>query len=210
MNYYWMYYNTTLGDLAPQHSTHSPYVPTTGADGTTSQTFDTSLIPSGNAVLGPYDDSVNNNMPSDFQTAYNNPQAWLYQNGAYVSNPNYASFQLVQAKQAQYAYLDSSFAKSIASGFPSSASGTSDTYAIDPVSMGKWTGTLANINAGNVTTNIIVKDITGKKVTLTPTQFKTFALDGFNYYNTQEQNLWTKEADVEAATTVSDVQAVTW
>lgn len=132
---------------------------------------------------------------------------WL--NGTWQEGLDSATL-LSNAKTARLAYLNVSFDKAIAQGFSSSASGTATTYAIDPVAMGKWTGTLANINDGMLTTNIMVKDINGNKVTLTPTQFKQFAMDGFTFFNNQEQNLWTKEDDVENATTVDAVNAITF
>lgn len=135
---------------------------------------------------------------------------YVVQNGALIQNPTWSDIELTQAKQARMQYLAQSFEQAISAGFPSSADTTSRTYAIDPVAMGKWTGTLALINSGGVTTNITVKDLAGNKVTLTPTQFKQFALDGFHYFNTQEQNLWAKEVDAESATTVEAVNAVTW
>lgn len=133
-----------------------------------------------------------------------NGSAWI------DANAPTAAQQLASAKTSQKASLQQSFQKAIAGGFSSSATGTAVTYAIDPIAMGKWTGTLANINDGMLTANIMVKDISGNKVTLTPAQFKQMAMDGFNFFNAQEQNLWTKEDDVDAATTITAVQAVTY
>lgn len=201
--YQWIIYSITTGALGTHEQTQSPMVDVNGT-----MEFDANLIPSGFAVLGPYDAS--NPMDSAAQAAYDNPQEYLYQNGAFVSNPNYTQIQFNQALSAKNAWLTLTFEEKIISGFPSSADDTQRTYAIDPTSMGKWTGILANINAGNVTGNTLVKDIKGTKVTLTPTQFKQFALDGFNYFNNVEQTMWTKEPQIEACTTQTELDTIGW
>lgn len=163
-------------------------------------------VPNGYAMLGPLvlDDTI-------AQDAANKKDEYTVQNGQLVhSNAPTAVEQLASAQSAQKALLFQSFEHAINVGFPSSASGASAMYSIDGNAMAKWNGILSLINSGTLTSNITVKDINGVKVTLTPTQFKQFALDGFNYFNTQEQHLWTKEDDVNAANTIADVQAVTW
>lgn len=121
-----------------------------------------------------------------------------------------AAEQLASAQQAQKAFLNQSFNEVIGKGFSSPVSETDVTYAIDPIAMGKWSGTMVNINSGLLTSNIIVKDIDGNKVTLTPDQFKQMAMDGFNFYNTQEQHLWSKEDDVASATSIDEVVVIGW
>lgn len=211
MNFQWIYYNTTTGELAPQHSTHSPMVTTT-TDGQTTTQFDSSLIPPNNEVIGPYDDSGNNDAPADFVAAFANPQAYLYQDGAFVANPAYDAnaVALAQAQQTQLSAIQAGYNATIAAGFTSNATGQSDTYAIDETAYPKWTGILSVIAAGIGPQTIQVKDLAGNTVTLTADQFKTFALDGFNFLNAQEQQLWSLEAQINAATTVADVQAITW
>lgn len=97
---------------------------------------------------------------------------------------------------------------SLAQGFASSADGTSRTYAIDPLAMGKWTGILSLINAGS-TDPVEVKDTSGNKVNLDTTQFKQMAHDGFAFFIQQEQKLWAAEDKVKAATTNQDIDVVT-
>lgn len=141
------------------------------------------------------------------------------------ANPQPTSDQLNAAwfnvqKAEKKASLLQSFGASLLNGFTSSADGTSRTYAIDAVAMGKWTGALAVINSGKATANMTVKDFSGNKVTLTPAQFQTMAADGYTYFNNQEQHLWSLEDQVDAitystdsatqATNVTNLNAITW
>lgn len=87
---------------------------------------------------------------------------------------------------------------SLAKGFTSKADGTSRTYAIDPMAMSKWTGTLSNINAGTIS-SVNIKDFNGNKLTLNATQFKQMASDGFNFFQSQEQKMWDYEDQITQA-----------
>lgn len=161
-------------------------------------------IPTGCAVLGPI--AVTD---TTAQAAFANPQNYSVVNGVLTMTATSAQL-LTQAQQAQLQVIAQGYAATIAAGFTSGATGTEDTYAIDASAFAKWTGILATINAGIAPSSINVKDIAGKQATLTSAQFKTFALDGFNFLNAQEQQLWALEAEIGSATTISAVQAIVW
>jgi hypothetical protein len=134
---------------------------------------------------------------------------YTIQNGAPVSTPIPDSVKLTNAQQAKKAELTKAFAASLLNGFTSTADGTSRTYAIDPVAMGKWTGAMSVINSGKGQANITVKDFNGNKVTLTSAQFQQMAADGFNFYSAQEQHLWDLEDQTNAAT-LATIGSITW
>ena len=323
MNYYWMYYNTTSGDLASQHSSHGPMMRTTtvtvgtdaptvntvhsiasqaskttaivntapitltgtadtpidggvvedtngnkwtvpnvtiDSDGTATTTatseattaisaaagtitkivtpiegwdsvtneasttittvvevaFDPNLLPANNALLGPYDD-VDNLMPTDFKTAFDNPQAYLYQNGAFVDNPSYPQIQFNNALLQKNSWLNSAVSSKVKAGFPSSADGTDRYYAIvgtdetGMTPMQKWSSVLTMIAAGLGQSSYTIKDIDGNTVTLTEAEYKTFASDGFAYMNgVIEKTKWVKEAQIKACTTIAGFDTIGW
>lgn len=121
-----------------------------------------------------------------------------------------ASEQLASAQQAKLSQLQVSFGQSLYQGFQSSADGTQRTYAIDPVAMSKWSAMLSVINAGKGPTSVTIKDFSGNQVNLTIAQFQNMAADGFNFFNNQELHLWNLETQVNDATTVDEVNKVTW
>lgn len=148
------------------------------------------------------------------QDAFMKPDEYTVQNGQLVhSNAPTAQQQLDTAKRKRIADLQQQFQTSLLNGFTSSADGTARTYAIDPVAMSKWTGALANINSGKIT-SVNLKDFSGNRLTLTGSQFQQMTADGFTFYNGQEAHLWHKEDDVNAvllanyATTQDAINAV--
>lgn len=117
---------------------------------------------------------------------------------------------LQEAQQAKINEINQAFVQALTKGFISTADGTSRTYAIDPVAMSRWMGALGNINAGNIS-SVTLKDISGNKLTLTASQFKQMANDGYAFYTSQEQRQWIKNDDqVPACKTVADVDAIGW
>lgn len=128
--------------------------------------------------------------------------SFTVQNGTLVAVTVPEATLLAQSQASQLAAINAGYNAQMNGGFTSNATGTLDTYAIDPESMGKWTGVLAVIDAGNAPATQMVKDIVGNKVTLTQSQFKQFALDGLNFFNTQEQQLWTLEELINTQTSV--------
>lgn len=123
----------------------------------------------------------------------------------------YTSAQILSiAAQVKIDELNIAFQSTVNQGFSSSADGTARTYPLDPSNMVKWSGAMSVVDNNSVSANLIIKDIAGNKVTVTPDQFKQLATDGFNYFMQQEQHLWSLEVQVEACTSVDDINAITW
>ncbi|SIS88185.1 DUF4376 domain-containing protein [Alicyclobacillus vulcanalis] len=153
------------------------------------------------------------NSDPNVQQALFNPLAYRYENGqlTYVGyEPPASVTPLEQVQQQQLQLIQQGYNATIEAGFVSNASGQADTYQIDETASAKWAGILATVAAGIAPQTITVKDIQGNPVTMTQAQFKQFALDGFNFLNAQEQQLWALEAEINAATTIEEVQAITW
>ncbi|WP_436663536.1 hypothetical protein ACOALA_13410 [Alicyclobacillus acidoterrestris] len=187
---YWFLYTTSTGAIYGQ-----PYLGY--ADEWTN-------IPDGCAVLGPIDES-----DPTATDAWQNPSFYTVQNGTLVKTSTSEQL-LAQAQQSQLSAIQAGYNATIAAGFTSNATGQSDTYAIDESAYPKWTGILSVIAAGIGPQTVQVKDLAGNTVTLTADQFRAFTLDGFNFLNAQEQQLWTLQNQIKAATTVEAVQSVTW
>lgn len=117
---------------------------------------------------------------------------------------------LAVVKQRKIGELSLQFNNTVAGGFNSSADGTARTYPLDPASMIKWSGAMSIVDANTSSNSLTVKDINGNQVVVTPNQFKSLATDGFNFFMTQEQHLWSLEANVSACTDVASVNAITW
>lgn len=133
-----------------------------------------------------------------WKDSVDNPGKYIVQNGSFIlAPPPTDQEQLDDAKQSKKTSLSQDFETSIIQGFNSNADGTSRTFAIDQTAMTRWTGTLANINDGSIT-SVNLKDINGNRVTLDATQFKQMASDGFNFFQTQETKLWDAEDNVDA------------
>lgn len=131
-----------------------------------------------------------------------------FTNGAWIEGKAQTDI-LTGLKVAKKTQLQQSFQVSLLNGFTSNADGTSRTYAIDPVAMGKWVGALAVINSGKGTASMTIKDFNGNKVTLTSAQFQQMAADGFTFFNAQEQHLWDLEDNVDTAT-INTINAINW
>ncbi|GEO26217.1 hypothetical protein AAC03nite_20020 [Alicyclobacillus acidoterrestris] len=155
-------------------------------------------------VLGPIDE-----LDPTATDAWQNPSFYTVQNGALVKTATPDQL-LVQARQIQLNAIQAGYNATISAGFMSNATGQPDTYAIDESAYSKWTGILSTIAAEIAPEAITVKDISGNQVTLTQSQFKQFALDGFNFLNAQDQQLWMLQNQIKAAITIEEVQAITW
>ena len=177
--------------------------------------FDPNLVHAGQAIIGPFD-GVTVVMNAAEQAAYDQPQAYLYQSGAFVDNPNYAQIQFNAALSSKLSWLQNTLNSKMSAGFPSSADGTARIYAITGSDssgmspMQKWTGILTTIAAGLGQASYSIKDINNNTVTLTQAQFKQFAADGFAYINGSEQTMFVKEAQIKSCTTQAELDTIGW
>lgn len=199
MNYYEMYANTTSGALAPQQSSHSPY--------DSSGTFDSSLLPAGNTLLGSYDDSGNNDMPADFKTAYDNPQAWLYQGGAFVANPAWPAIQIQQAKQAQIASIEAGYGSTLGDGFKSNTTG--HTYASDMLSSMRVAAQVTQLLNDTTITTVNWQTNDAGEISHTRNQFIGVFNDGIAWERAQVNQKNSLIVQVQAQTSVPPTP-VTW
>ena len=113
---------------------------------------------------------------------------------------------LAQAQAAQVATLTADCRASILSGFTSSALGATYTYPSDQITQGNQ-GMVANSPVGGgLWCSASATGLTGH----TQAQAQQVCADFVKWLNACQQRLVTLNAQVNAATTVAGVQAVSW
>lgn len=203
--YYWFIYNTTTGAVGVNQSTHPPL--------TASGEFDPNLISAGCLILGPYE-----SLDSTQQAAFNTPQAYLYQNGVFVSNPNYPAIQLRSAKTAKIEEIQQTYQAEVNSTFTSSATGTALVYNYSnqgsPSAQDTWNDLFKAIDKNLLPSTVFPMPVTlanGTVVDHTQTQLEQIETDiaawKFPLYQ-KYQKLVT--STIPACTTVDDVNAISW
>ena len=201
--YYWLIYNTTTGAIGTHSSSHSPLV-----DGK----IDSNLIPSGFSLLGVYDDTTK--MDSAIQAAFDSPQAYLYQNGAFVANSAWPAMQLAQAKQTQIAKLESVMNATLAGGFTAKTlvggATTPHTYPTDGTAQANFSGLVNAFSVNPNKTSTMALTLDAGWISHTKTEFYGVYSDGDAWKEAQYTQLTSLVAKVESAITVADVQAITW
>lgn len=212
----------TVGTNAPKVATTSTNVLIPSTDTTTSTdaegvvttttvtiAFDPNLIHAGQAIIGAFD-GVTVVMSADEQTAYDTPQAWLYQSGAFVANSAWPALELAQAMQAQIAAIEAGMNATLAGGFTSSANGTAIVYGYAAGDIQHMQG-IATASLLNVETwPIAYANIEGAEVALTQAQFTQLVTDANTFNWAQIKQARTLIASIEAATTVNAFQAISW
>lgn len=189
---YWFLYNYTTGTIT------QPYLG--NADQWTN-------IPSGQGVIGPFSQA---SATAAVQDAYTNPQLYTVQSGQLVQAANYTSLQLQQAQNAKIGDLNSKCNQTILSGFASSALSVSHNYDFDYEAQMNFSGMMNAVNASIAPASITWKTTDAGNLAHTQAQFKQLYADGMNFKNTQITKYWNLKAQVLAATTVSQVNTITW
>jgi hypothetical protein len=147
------------------------------------------------------------------QAQAQNAQAWQVSNGTLVSVPAPTAAQLLaQAQQAQIATLTAAYQAAIAQPVSyTSKGGVTKTYQADPQSLSNLQNSLLGFQAAGATPNgfyWVASDNTQVPFTYADLQGLAAAMlaQGWAAF----QQLQTLKAHVNAATTVSAVQAVVW
>jgi hypothetical protein len=171
--------------------------------------FDPSLILPGHAIIGPFD-GVTVVMSTAEQAAFATPQAYLYQSGAFSDNPAWPAQQLAQTQRTQIAAIQAGYQATLNSGFTSSANGTATVYGYQASDI-QHMNMIASASALGVETwPISYADIHGNIVSLTQAQFTSLVTTASQFNWAQINQLRSLIGQVQAATTVSAVQAIVW
>lgn len=118
---------------------------------------------------------------------------------------------LQQAKEVKIEELNSRCNETILAGFTSSALGVANKYDFDYEAQTNLNGQLNFINAGLIASNAIIKwKASGVPQDHTVEQFKTVCVDGFAFKQDNVNKYWTLKAQVQSATTKTEVDAVVW
>lgn len=179
----------------------------TGAIGYSSATLppDDTLIPSGFTMLGPY-----TALDTEQQAVAVSPQAYLYQGGAFTSNPAWPAQQLTQAQAAQLAILTTGYNATLTGGFTSSATGAAVTYGSSAADYTNMTELLTSNSAGIATWPFPWQLPSGNVVDLTQAQFTQLCKDAQAWKVAQINQLRSLAGQVQAATSVSAVLDILW
>lgn len=213
--YYLFIVNTTTGAIGANSSTHSPMisVTTTNPDGTVTTTTepDPNLIPSGCVVLGPL-----KTLDTTQEQVFANPALYLYQNGKFVDNPNAAQIQLQNAKQEKIKEVTDAYQTELNGTFTSSATGTALVYDFSSESQNLWKELSDAITANYIPDTAFPMNITlanGTNVAHMKLQlqqiFGEITARKLQLYS-KFQGMVTVAGSILSATTVADVQAISW
>lgn len=165
-------------------------------------------IPAGCEALGPFpQDSA---LP-EVVDAFSNPQYYTVQSGKLVQKTSYADQLLADTKAAKIAELDQMCNQTILSGFTSLALGQEYHYPFDEEAQRNLTGALTLLNADPTLTTVEFKvlDI-GKFVDHTRDQFLQVCKDAFAFKSSMIKKYHDLKDQVNAATTVDEVNAIVW
>ncbi|SFU71368.1 hypothetical protein [Alicyclobacillus macrosporangiidus] len=189
---YWFLYTTATGEIY-----EAPYL---------GNATEWTNIPEGCAVLGPIDQS-----DPTATDAWQHPNHYAVQNGQLVKTVTDAQL-LAEAQQARIAFLDQQLTATYNAGFTSSATGTSITWPFDDKSQIKWNWLLSVIAAGTFpASGVQVKDLAGNTYTITDVNVaKALCIDAQNFYLQWDSHYHSLVQQVQAATTVDQVDAITW
>jgi hypothetical protein len=147
---------------------------------------------------------------TQYADVWNNLGEYTIQNGVPVHTPIPDEVKLANAKQAKQAELKQKLQQTLLAGFTSSADGTERRYGFAPTDQQHWTWLLGVLTAGTCPNPIMVKDINGTRITMTTDQAKQLCLDAQNFYLTNYQHWDSLEQQVDNATTVDQVNAISW
>ncbi len=199
----------TLGVVSPAGLASATNQASTTTETVVTIAFDPNLIHTGQAIIGPFDGKTAI-MTSAEQAAYDTPQAYLYQGGTFVANPAWPAQQLTQAQQTQSAALQAGCNATFNAGFVSSASGSTLTYGFTPQNQADMTELATMLSLAVATWPVSWQLPDGTIVSLTQAQFTQLLTDAQKFKWAQLNQLRTLQAQVQAATTVSAVQAIAW
>lgn len=189
---YWFLYNLSDGSI---HG--APYLG--NADEWTN-------IPRGCGVLGA--------IPADTASlqvidAFNNPTHYTVQNGQLTAVANIAQLQLTQAQATKIAQITAGYNQELRTQFVSSANGTATTYAYGQDQQTKYMKLLMLMNTSMITYPYTVYDINSNAVPLTQAQLQQLYKDIDTFESNLEGQMHTLINQVNACTTVAQVNALT-
>jgi hypothetical protein len=167
---------------------------------------------SGN-IIAFYDDAIHTNIPeqsveitdNQWQDCLANPGKNIVSGGVFASASNATLLQL--AKTAKINELTRAYNSALISDFNSSALGSSHTYACDMVSQAMLNSL---ITAGNTANYIYYNSGSPVVASHSLAELQQVLDDLITAQQTAISNYNAKVAAVNAATTVTDVNAITW
>jgi len=193
---YWFLYNVADGTIYG-----SPYLG--NADIWTN-------IPIGTSVLGPIssigaDPSV--------QDAFLNPQYYTIEDGVLTPIAAYAVQQLADAKVSKAGMIQQAYENVLNAGFTSSATGALYHFAYNQLNQLKFVKLAIDVASGNVTFPLPIPSIDGTIVMHSQAQYTQLTKDISSFewvLQNQLHGIIGPNGSITAATTVDQVNAITW
>jgi len=161
-------------------------------------------------VLGPIE-SVN--ASQEVIDAFSHPNYYTVQDGVLTPNENLAELQLTDAQIAKTNEIQQSYENVLTAGFSSSVTGTLYQYAYGPLNQLKLMKLALDISAGNVPFPVPIPASDGTIVMHTQSQYNQFAKDISSFEWTLQNKLHGiigPGGTISAATTVEEVNSITW
>jgi hypothetical protein len=188
MNHFFLY-DTTNGNI---HG--SPYL---------GEANEWTNIPAGCDVLGPFEAST---ADATVQDAYLHPNHYTIQNGQLVADPNISALQLQEAKDAKVREIYAKRDETILAGF-TSANGHQYFYGESDQRKLQGQSNLLLLDPTITSVDWMTKE---GIVTHTRDQFIEVLKEAGKFERDQHTKCYTLEAQVWAATTLAQVQAIVW
>jgi hypothetical protein len=141
---------------------------------------------------------------------WNNLGEYTIQNGVPVYTPIPDEVKLANAKQAKNAELHVAFNDALNGGFLSSADGTERRYGFAPMDRENLSHAANVMALGVAQYPIPYADINGNVVNLDEAQMKQLIIDAQAHNLAQVTKLRQLLAQLQAATTIEQVNAITW
>lgn len=199
MNNYWFLYNSSDGSIYG-----APYLGNAG---------EWTSIPTGCAVLGPFDETTANATVKD---AYLHPDYYLVQLEEIVAKANILDLRLADAKQAKISQVTQAYQSELNGTFTSSATGAALVYDYSPTSQGLWKELLDAVKDGDLPDSSFPMNITLANETTAPhTQAQLLQIRGeltarkFSLYS-KLQGMITAKGNILSATTMDAVNVIAW
>lgn len=135
---------------------------------------------------------------------------WKAQGIAQPTQTDLNNWWIPCLQQLKINSLRNSCSQTILSGFTSNALGAVYTYDCDPESQRNLIGTMLKMTNDSTITSISWKTIENGYTNHTRAQFQQVFADGFNFIENNRYKYRDKKAQVLAATTEGEINAITW
>ena len=172
--------------------------------------FDPHLIPSGQEVIGPFD-GVTMTMSAEQQAAFDAPQAYLYQNGSFITNSAWATTELTHTQATQKKLLEQGYQATLDAGFQATISTGTYTFGWQTSDIAHMTALQVAVTQGWQTFPVQYADVNGNPLSIaSQADLNTIEQTAQKFMTAQHQQVLSLIGQAQAATTVAGVNEIQW